>query len=138
LWGEHDSGQPKAYCTAAFGARDKIKEERGQPIYAYFSLTAAHCFFKGSVVYRKAYKESPSKIPFGYVKRFGLGNSGEWGVTDAEGIALNDDKYRSHGIYFGDPRGLLPVLGTEAPKINMHVCWSGTSSGVDCSKIIGL
>jgi sugar lactone lactonase YvrE len=118
-------------CTAGFGARSQVGEQQGQSTYKYFSLTAGHCFEYGSPVSRPSDKNLTDFSEIGAVRRSSWSHTPD---TDGEGVLI-DPVLRSHGVFFGDPKSLLPMFGVQRPKFGMKVCWSGVSGGVHCGTV---
>jgi len=125
---------PGSRCTAGFGARDQVGWNRGKPVYRFFTLTAGHCFSKGEGVKRALALPGPYSWKIGTVTRYAYGAPGDKHVTDAEAIHI-DPSERSGNVFFGDPRGTLPMLGVERPKINNTYCWSGILGGTTCGPL---
>jgi sugar lactone lactonase YvrE len=132
--GGDDLQNPIKRCTAGFSARDKIDEKQGQPVYAFFVLTAGHCFADNSTVSRVSERYSSKLLPISKVARYSYGVSGQLApVTDSEGIRI-DPGLRSGSVFIGSSSP-YPMLGVERPKIGMTVCWSGVNGGTNCGQL---
>jgi YD repeat-containing protein len=117
-------------CTAGFGARAFVGNQQGQPTYAWFTLTAGHCFSNEEKVNRSTNAQDDPK-PLGTVRRYAWGSSGQKGVTDAEAIQVDPDVV-SGNVFIGNPRSLLPMRGVMRARIGTTLCRSGRNGGVNC------
>lgn len=123
-----------AKCTAGFGARAPVPSNRGSATYIYFSLTVGHCYPKTAKVFRSVHKNGGDYVRIGSVTRSGWGSPGQR-ITDGAGVNISEAE-RTHGVFFGNSKQLLPMQGVERARIHMWVCWSGWSGGVECGKIL--
>jgi YD repeat-containing protein len=126
--------RPGVRCTAGFGVRAQTSEHRGEPVFSFFTLTAGHCFPKGSSVYRVPGRYSPTEYSVGTVRRDSFDEGGAGPVTDSEAVLI-DPSRRSGSVFIGDPRSLYPMLGAKQPRIGMNVCWSGVNGGTECGQL---
>ena len=117
-------------CTAGFGARAFTGNQQGQPTYAWFAMTAGHCFPYEEKVNRSTDPNNDYK-PLGTVRRYAWGSPGQKGVTDAEAIRIDPDVV-SGNVFIGNPKSLLPMRGVMRAKIGTTLCRSGRNGGVQC------
>ncbi|HET9164310.1 MAG TPA: DUF6531 domain-containing protein [Solirubrobacterales bacterium] len=122
-------------CTASFSARAQVGEHGGIPTYAWFNLTAGHCFPKEAEVIRRASREPSPIATVGTVRRRVWGSADGQSHTDSEAIRI-DPGLVSSRVFFGDPRGLLPMLGMERVRLHRNYCWSGVRGGTNCGMAI--
>lgn len=101
-------------CTAGFGARAFTGNQQGQPTYAWFAMTAGHCFPNEEKVNRSTDPNNDYK-PLGTVRRYAWGSPGQKGVTDAEAIRIDPDVV-SGNVFIGNPKSLLPMRGVMRAK----------------------
>lgn len=121
-------------CTAGYGARAEKGKFRGESQYAYFVLTAGHCFPSGASVGRQLKPHAEAGPKFGAVRR-GPYSPAEYAVTDAEGILI-DESIRSHSVLNGSPLEAQSIQGVEPVKVESDVCWSGVEGGNHCGKVL--
>jgi YD repeat-containing protein len=129
-------------CTAGFGAKDKVGERRGRPIWSFFLLTAGHCTALvrfPTVVYRSTDSDSHDESHWkkvGTTRRQGLGWI-EPVHTDAQAIEVQSDGIVPQAI-FGSGGSPLPVKPASTARKGDFVCFSGAKSQSPnpCGKIV--
>ena len=123
-----------AECTANYGARDQVGHVRGDPVYAWFKLTAGHCFAFNEGVRRRS-NRNPDQGEIrsvGRVKRTGWNSPNSSGnFTDGEAIDVNAP-LASSGLFYGNPSSIWPIDGMQRMRVRRLYCWSGRYGGTNC------
>ncbi len=119
-------------CTANYGARDQTGQVRGNPVYAWFKLTAGHCFAFNEGVRRRAKRDGGEIRSVGRVRRTGWNSPNSNGnFTDGEAVDVNAP-LASSGLYYGNPNYIWPIDGMERMRLRRLYCWSGRNGGTNC------
>jgi sugar lactone lactonase YvrE len=119
-------------CTADYSADNQVDVVRGQPVFAFYKLTAGHCFGLNEQVYRRSQREGGEIKSVGKVKLSGwLHANSNNTYTDVEAIDVNAP-LAGGGIFTGNPNHLMNPNGVGYARLNREYCWSGYNGGKHC------
>jgi tripartite motif-containing protein 71 len=123
-------------CTAAFSAQNQVGQERGNPLYATYKMTAGHCFDLLESVSRRSRRVGGETKSVGKVRLSGWSHIGANGnYNDGEMIEVNRP-LAGGGIFTGNPHHLLRPEGEARARLNREYCWSGFNGGLNCGTSI--
>ncbi|MDQ3724422.1 MAG: DUF6531 domain-containing protein [Actinomycetota bacterium] len=121
-----------SHCTANFSAQNQVGVERGQPVYAFYKMTAGHCFNLLESVSRSSRRVEGIVKSVGKVRLSGWSHANSKGYfTDVEMIDVNY-QLAGGGIFTGNPDRLLMPNGVAGVRLNREYCWSGFNGNKHC------